>query len=206
MLYATNHKKFPTVSHIALDSKITKQVFFWGLTVSALLFGLLMYGWVIPNFRLGLVAQIITGFITIFQVQTGKFPVNNNKLGGIHTLFSSSLGISMFLLVGLFAHTESISLIARLSCAVITASMIMLLATSVKYQIVHTTNTKRYFWRCGILLFYRCVPWLKSSKYGHQGQLCYSHSYFMVSLADYTCFGYKHRQYNTSVYIQFRLL
>jgi hypothetical protein len=132
MFYATRHKTFSTVSHIALDQKLTRRVFFWGLVISALLFALLMYKWAIPHFSLGLIVQVLVGFILICQVCTGFFPINEKGLKGAHTIFASSLGIGMFLLVVTLAFSIILSPLARAINGLLALGMVMLLFTSIR--------------------------------------------------------------------------
>ena len=133
MIYSTRDASFPTVSHIALNRKLTRQVFFWGLTISAIIFAVLMYGWAIPHFGLGLRIQILVGVLVVSQILTGLFPVNNKKkFGGVHALFALCLGLCMFILITAFASTESINNFVRIFNALIAVAMVILLATSIR--------------------------------------------------------------------------
>jgi hypothetical protein len=132
MFYTTKHKTFSTVSHIALDRKLTRQVFFWGLAISAFLFALLMYAWAIPHFRLGLIVQILVGFIVACQICTGFFPINEKGFRGTHTIFASCLGVGMFLLVVTLSVSESLSFIARAINGLLAIGMVVLLASSIR--------------------------------------------------------------------------
>lgn len=131
MFYATRHKTYSTVSHIALDRKLTRWVFFWGLAISALLFALLMYIWAIPRFNLGFTVQILVGLIVACQVCTGFFPIDKNRLKGAHTIFATCLGVSMFLLVITLAFSATLSPLARTIDGLLAVDMVALLATSI---------------------------------------------------------------------------
>lgn len=131
MFYTTRHKTFPTVSHVALNGKLTRQVFFWGLTISAIIFAVLMYGWAVPEFALGVWLQLIIGILIVSQILTGLFPVQGKRFGVTHTLFASILGICMFILITSFSITETISVGARIFDAFVAISMLILLAASI---------------------------------------------------------------------------
>lgn len=113
MFLTTRYKTFPTFSHIALDSKLTRRVFFWGLTLSGLLFAVLMYGWVIPHFELGIFIKILVGVLIVCQILTGYFPVKGMKFDHPHAFFGSALAICMFILIVLLASTPTIHDTAR---------------------------------------------------------------------------------------------
>lgn len=132
MFYATRHKTFPTVSHIALDRRLTRSVFFWGLAVSAIIFGIMMFAWAVPNYHLGVPAQALIGFIIASQILTGLFPINDKGFRGAHTIFASSLGLGMFCLILMLANTATLSGFVRSVNWLLAGGMVVLLVTSVK--------------------------------------------------------------------------
>jgi hypothetical protein len=131
MFYSTRHTTFPTVSHIALDHRLTRQVFFWGLTLAAILFAMLMYGWAIPHFSFGLGIKILVGILAICQILTGFFPVNEKRFGGAHTIFATSLGLCMFILIIALSASAALHPLARITDGGLAIGMVVLLATSV---------------------------------------------------------------------------
>lgn len=131
MFYSTRHTTFPTVSHIALERKLTRQVFFWGLTISAILFAVLAYGWLIPHFELGQGIKVLIGVLIVCQILTGFFPVNEKRFGGAHTVFASCLGFCMFVLVVALSAIDTISCSARIVDALLAFGMVVLLTTSI---------------------------------------------------------------------------
>jgi hypothetical protein len=95
MVYTARHSKVPTFSHIALSSKLARYTFFWGLSAAALFLAILMYGWFIPHFSLGLSIKVLVFVMTVSQVLTGFFPVDNKRFINRHLLFASILSLCM---------------------------------------------------------------------------------------------------------------
>jgi len=91
-----------------------------------------MFGWAIPYYNLNLTIQFLVGFIVVCQILTGLFPINEKKFGGAHTIFASSLGLGMFLLLVALAATTTLHAVARTADALLAVGMIGLLATSLQ--------------------------------------------------------------------------
>jgi hypothetical protein len=130
MLYVTRYNKFPTLSHIATDNKLTRYVFFWGLLIAGALFAVLMYGWAIPYFSLGIGIKILVGMLLLCQVLTGFFPIEGSKFRHAHIIFASGLTICMFALLATLALTNDINYIIRLANGLFALSMIALVTTA----------------------------------------------------------------------------
>lgn len=126
MFYATRYKTFPTFSHIALDSRLTRQVFLWGLTLAGLLFAVLMYGWAIPHFELGLTIEVLVGILVFCQLLTGFFLVKDMQFNHPHAIFGTALAICMFILIVLLAFAPTVHDTAQLINGILAAGMIVL--------------------------------------------------------------------------------
>lgn len=132
MFYTTRHTTFPTFSHIALSRTLNRHVFFWGLSVSAIIFAIMMYGWVLPSFGLDVWAGVVVGALVTCQILTGLFPVSEKSFGGPHAVFASGLGVCMFLLLVAFAASGEVNPVARGINGLLASGMILLAATSVR--------------------------------------------------------------------------
>ncbi len=153
MFYASQHASLPTLSHIAVSQKLTRQVFFWGLTTSGLLFAILMYGWAIPHFSLGVGVKVLVGLLVACQVLTGLFPIEDKRLHRMHLIFGSGLGLCMFILLIVLALSPTIHQVARLADGLLALCMVALFTTA---RWVKNGNYLRYeklffgFWHLAI--------------------------------------------------------
>ena len=118
---------FLTASNIAAGRKTSRQVFFWGLLISGLLFGALMYGWFIPHFMLSRLFGLLIAVLIGCQILTGIVPARGKRLNSLHLAFAFSLAVCMLAVVVWFVATPTINTSIRVLNLILAVGMLGLL-------------------------------------------------------------------------------
>jgi hypothetical protein len=137
--FINRNKDYLTVSETAANNKIGRQVFFWGLLISGILYEILMFMWVIPQHHLGEYFRILITILFIFQVLTGIIPARGRRLNNAHLTAAFGLGISMVITVFAFALQSSVHVYTRAICTLLALVMISLIIST------HKLSSTKYF-------------------------------------------------------------
>lgn len=149
VIYVINRNKdYLTVSETAAGNKIGRQAFFWGLLTSGILFEFLMFGWVIPQYKLGIIISSLAVILFVFQVATGAVPARGKKLNNIHLFCAFGLGLTMLTMIFVFSLSHSLLWYIRLACALLALVMIGLIASTRKISSTKYFKHQNIFFAC----------------------------------------------------------
>ena len=126
------HKKGITLttSSIAASNRAARHVFLWGLVLCGTVFGIFMWGWFIPHFKLGILFQILLAVSLSCQFLTGLITDTGGMKGKVHTLFAYGLGSLMMVMVLLIVLNPNVSSAVRIIDTVLAVNLAVLIVTS----------------------------------------------------------------------------